>query len=224
MNILALDTSGRHLSLALHTDKGLVLEINELVEDTVSERLPGLLQSHVEPWLEDLSKIDVLGVCHGPGPFTSIRIGLTVCKALIVRYKLAFCPIGSLMALARPYCGLGRDVVTLMDARRGEYYAAVYHSLAGENLERLAPCLILDREVIDWIHALPNRPLIVSQLPESGERILRDAGLEILHREPFLARDIVFLTKDRKKDWLHDSQALRPLYLREPDAVIGRSP
>lgn len=223
MNILALDTSGRHISLALCTEKGLILEINERVEDTVSQCLPDLFKSHIEPVVGDLSSIDALGVCCGPGPFTSIRIGLTVCKALIVSYGLAFCPINSLKAMARPYLEIVPDVVALMDARRGECYAAVYQHYNGNTIERIAPRIVPGKELVEWVLALPRQPLVVSLLPHTVESELLAAGIRVQRRDPFLAKDILYLTQSQSSSWLHDSQALLPLYLREPDAVVGRS-
>ncbi len=223
MKVLALDTSGRHVSLALYADQGLLLEYNEYVADTISVRLPGLLESHVLPHIDDFARLDALGVCVGPGPFTGIRIGLTVCKALLVRYPgLAFFPVHSLRALAEPYLGPLPCVTAVMDAKRGEFYSAAYSWNGRQVQEIVPPGLVAQAELPDWIQRNNPGSLVVGPLADPACVNLAAAGLTVRRVEPFLAREIAGLTVQNQSLWLRDSQALQPLYLREPDAVIGR--
>ena len=224
MNILAIDTSGRHISLALFTERGLVLEYNEWVDNTISERLPGLLQTHVRPWIEDLSRLDALGTCIGPGPFTGIRIGLTVCKALIVHHGMSFLPVSSLKAMARRVTAPGCPLVALMDARREEYYMAVFQSSRQGLSEVQAPRMMALADLIPWLSRLEPKPLLCGLIDDAFSQQLESAGYTVVRTEPFLAREIVYLTLEEQDRWLNDAQLLRPLYLREPDAVVGTAP
>ncbi len=222
MNVLALDTSGRHISLALLVEKGLMMEYSEVVEDTASVRLPGLLQSTVLPLIGDLGRIDALGVCIGPGPFTGIRIGLTVCKALIATHKFSFLPVNSLKALSFPYLGVSSRVAGVMDAKRNEYYTAIYERSPEGEVEIMPPCLVKAEDLPDRILAQGTVPLVAGLLPEPMVERLENAGIRVVRREPFLARDVARITARDKDFWLRDSQLLEPLYLREPDAAISR--
>ncbi len=223
MIILALDTSGRHVSLALYTEDGLVLEHSEWGDNSISERLPGLLNSHVLPCINDFSRIDAIGACIGPGPFTGIRIGLTVCKALIVRHGLAFRPVVSLKALAYPYLGPLRQVAVVMDARRGQYYAAIYEHRSEGIFEIMPPSVFSETELPDRISPWGIQLPVVGLMSDAVADKLTFAGLVPVRRQPFLAREIASLTRDEVSLWLKDPQELQPLYLRDPDAVIGRT-
>jgi hypothetical protein len=65
MNVLAWTLRGGIYLCALLVEKDLMMEDSEVVEDTASVRLRGLLQSTVLPLIGDLGRIDALGVCIG---------------------------------------------------------------------------------------------------------------------------------------------------------------
>lgn len=222
MNILALDTSGRHISLALLSEKGLLMEYNELVEDSASIRLPGLIETRVLPVIEEIGRIDALGACVGPGPFTGIRIGLTVCKALIAAHGFAFLPVNSLKAMAFPFLEAAGRVAGVMDAKRNECYAALYEKNHGGLIELMPPRLLKTDDLAERIVQQGVLPLVSGILPPGLAERLRGMGLRVVEREPFLAREMVRIVAREKESWLRDSQLLEPLYLREPDALIGR--
>jgi tRNA threonylcarbamoyladenosine biosynthesis protein TsaB len=64
---------------------------------------------------------------RGPGSFTGVRIGLATAKGLALGLGMPILGVSSLEALA---LSAGREglVATLVDARRGEIYAAVYRA------------------------------------------------------------------------------------------------
>lgn len=66
--------------------------------------------------------VDRLAVGVGPGGFTGLRIGVSTARALAQARELPLVGVGSLHAL-----GAGRaDVAAVLDARRGEIFAAVW--------------------------------------------------------------------------------------------------
>ena len=71
-----------------------------------------------------LRDIDCYAAAAGPGSFTGIRIGLAVVKSLAEAHGKRVVPVSNLAALA--WAGSGRYRAPILDARRGEVYAAVY--------------------------------------------------------------------------------------------------
>ena len=86
-----------------------------------------------------LRDIDCYAAAAGPGSFTGIRIGLAVVKSLAEAHGKRVVPVSNLAALA--WAGSGRYRAPILDARRGEVYAAVYD-------DQLR--LVVDEIVIGW--------------------------------------------------------------------------
>jgi tRNA threonylcarbamoyladenosine biosynthesis protein TsaB len=71
----------------------------------------------------------------GPGGYTGLRIGLASAHGIALAQGAQLVGVGTLRALAEPVPG--RSVASVLDARRGEAFIAVYRD--GEEL--LAPCV-----------------------------------------------------------------------------------
>jgi tRNA threonylcarbamoyladenosine biosynthesis protein TsaB len=70
------------------------------------------------------AEVDAVAVGVGPGTFTGLRIGVASARALASAARIPVHPVSSLAALA---AGIGADAaLPLIDAKRGELFAAVY--------------------------------------------------------------------------------------------------
>jgi len=84
-----------------------------------------------------LEEIQAFAISIGPGSFTGLRIGVATLKGLAFGTELPIAPVPTLAVLARA-APVARDpVVALVDARRGEFYAAAY-GLEGAGREPVA--------------------------------------------------------------------------------------
>jgi tRNA threonylcarbamoyladenosine biosynthesis protein TsaB len=178
---------------------------------------------------DDVSRLAV-GV--GPGGFTGLRIGIATARALAQARAWEVVPVGSLEALAAgaygpvaaasgpltaPMDPTGRrPVAAVIDARRGEVFAAVY-SAGGEVL--LAPVTLAPAALARHIASLPASPLAVGDGAIRFAEELASAGAAVppagapVHR--LSAVQICRLGVGREAA---DRDALLPMYLREPDA------
>jgi len=124
MTILALDTTSRLGSVALLRD-GALLE-SKTVE--APQGFAGKLFAEIRGLLERnnvaLTDVDCFAAASGPGSFTGIRIGLTAAKSLAEVNGKKAVGVSNLRAMAE--LGEGRFRAPVMDARRGEVYAAVF--------------------------------------------------------------------------------------------------
>lgn len=126
--ILAVDTTADFGSLAL-ADNGLVLEELPLHS---TDGFSHVLWQHLDPLLRRhcwrLPDIDCFAAAAGPGSFTGVRVGLTAMKALADVEGKPMVGVSNLRAIAS--YGTTHLRAAILDARRGEVYAAVY-SAAG---------------------------------------------------------------------------------------------
>jgi len=140
MLLLAVDTSGKHGSLALARcgpdDACEVIELGALLGGTFSAELvpqiAALLDRH------GFSKADIGGfaVVSGPGSFTGLRIGLAVIKALAEVLAKPISAVSLLEALASAGHSRGR-VMAALDAGRNEVFLGEYEvDSAGTQLIR----------------------------------------------------------------------------------------
>jgi len=81
--------------------------------------------------------VERIGVGVGPGTFTGLRIGVATARALAQSTGAAVAAVSTLRALA---AGAGHDgpVLAVLDARRGEAFAAAYATDGAELLDAVA--------------------------------------------------------------------------------------
>ncbi len=126
MRILAADTSTMSGSLALLDGENLAAELTLSSAQTHNRRLLKSVDWLLREVGWDLDSIDAFAVACGPGSFTGLRIGMSTMKVLAWTTGKLYAAICSLDALALPFCFSAKPVCTLLDARKGEVYCALY--------------------------------------------------------------------------------------------------
>ncbi len=126
MKILALDAAAGPGSVCLMEDGQLRGYLFQNTGLTHSQTLLPMVETLLRLTGRQLSELDGLAVTAGPGSFTGLRIGLAAAKGLALGAGKGICPVSTLAAMAEPLRPLGRPVCAVMDARRGEVYAALF--------------------------------------------------------------------------------------------------
>lgn len=161
--------------------------------------------------------VDVLAASHGPGSFTGVRVALTLAKSLAFALAKPLVTVGSLDALALNAVDGDRPVAAVMDARRGEVYAAVFRP-RGDGLHPLGePFVAAPEGLADALAARCAEPGILC-----GEGA---AALAHLPAGWALARGDRMRANPAATAWLAREKALHaewadvagaaPIYLRE---------
>lgn len=126
MNILAMDTSNKALSLGLLQDKELLGQVTLNIKKNHSITLmPAIdfLMNSLDMKPKDLDRIVV---AQGPGSYTGLRIAVATAKTLAHTLKIELVGVSSLLALVPEQAeGL---VIPIVDARRNNVYAGFYQS------------------------------------------------------------------------------------------------
>ncbi|MFL6447881.1 MAG: tRNA (adenosine(37)-N6)-threonylcarbamoyltransferase complex dimerization subunit type 1 TsaB [Bryobacteraceae bacterium] len=125
MTVLALDLTSDFGSLAIRRDGRTVLE--QALESRVG--FAHLVFTAIEKILSDagatLSGIDCFAVSTGPGAFTGLRVALAAVKGLADVMRKPAIGVSKLRAMAS--FGTASQRIVLLDARRGDVFAAVYN-------------------------------------------------------------------------------------------------
>jgi tRNA threonylcarbamoyladenosine biosynthesis protein TsaB len=146
--ILSIDTTSEFGSIAL-TDAGRVIEEVALhAPDGFGHVLFGYIERLLEKTRTGVHQIECYAAASGPGSFTGVRVGLAAAKGLAEATGKRVVAVSNLRALAS--FGSAPLRATVIDARRGEVYAAVYNS----RLELVSPEVVVKLEA--WLPALPS--------------------------------------------------------------------
>jgi tRNA threonylcarbamoyladenosine biosynthesis protein TsaB len=162
--------------------------------------------------------VDRLAVGIGPGSFTGLRIGIATARALAQALSLPIAGVGTLAALARGISEAhpGRSSLPLLDARRGEVFAALYDDRAEEVWK---PLVATPEALARRIAELEQAPLAAGDGALRFRAELHGCGVEIPNDEDpvhrIAARHVCSLGIRSGGD---EAAAVAPIYLRPPDA------
>jgi tRNA threonylcarbamoyladenosine biosynthesis protein TsaB len=137
--ILAIESATSRISVALLRGERVLRERASEDARPPSERLLPALDELLRAEGVALGAVEALAVSIGPGSFTGLRVGLATAKGLAFGSARKVAAVPTLAALALPALGAGAPVAAILDARRGEVYAALF----GASGECLAPDAVL---------------------------------------------------------------------------------
>jgi tRNA threonylcarbamoyladenosine biosynthesis protein TsaB len=150
----------------------------------------GDLLTAVDELIDDPRSIEGIVVGRGPGSFTSIRIGLAMARSLALALDVPVAGVSTLDGY--------RDVVPVIDARRGEVFTLGPKACRPEDLDVSGQTLAGDG-------AVRYRAVFTSagaHVPPDDDPVhLPDPLVLLEHAGPF-----------------GDAELIEPLYVREPDA------
>jgi tRNA threonylcarbamoyladenosine biosynthesis protein TsaB len=124
MKILAIDTTGEFGSIALAEGSELLAETELHSPDGYAHVIFAAIEGLLCRACWTISDIGCFAAASGPGSFTGVRVGLTAAKALAEAKGKPVASVSNLRALAT--FGTAQRRAVIMDARRGDIYAAVY--------------------------------------------------------------------------------------------------
>lgn len=88
------------------------------------------------------SAITAVALDVGPGLFTGLRVGVSFAKAFAGAMGVPIVPVASLDILAFSQRTCSRLIVSVIDARRGEVFYALYRRVPGGGVARVGPYLV----------------------------------------------------------------------------------
>lgn len=234
MVILALETATRRGSMALFADG----ECHAAEGDdrrTHGERLPGDATGWLAEHGRTVRDVDAFAIVAGPGSFTGIRVGMAAVQGLALATGKRVIPVPTLDAVAsgwlerRPAGAPAQLVVPCLDGQRGDVFIAGFECRNGGGLDRcravVPPQAARPADAAAVLAAVrsPHPIVLIGDGAIAHESAFR-AALPGVRIEPLampIALSAVRLAADRVPEAVAP-HALRPIYLRRPDAELAR--
>jgi len=227
MKILSIECSAKASSVCLIEDGKIQAEYFQQDVKTHSRTIMPMVETLLKNCEIAVGDIDVLAVSNGPGSFTGIRIGVSVIKGLAFANDTKCCGVSSLEAMA--YCV--SDVVkhgvvcALMDARRGQYYNALFR-IADGKIERLCDDRAISYEDLkNELLSLNEKCFFVGDGAIACAEYIKDGGIdiELMPQNMIMQRAYgVGMLAFNKKQYISANE-LMPIYLRPPQAERERN-
>jgi len=228
MRLLAMDTSTFVGTVGVVQDGELLAEWSASVRASHGETLLPHVARVMELAGIALADIDALAVGIGPGSFTGVRIGVATAKGLALALAKPLVGVSSLRTLARGLLAGAGLRVPVIDAYKGEVYAAAYGlDEAGALVERMAPFHAPPQQAAErlmqearaeplWLagNGLARYPAFCAAL---GAHARRAPGLCDVPRAACLAHEALLSLEQNGPS---DLARLEPLYLRPSDAKL----
>jgi tRNA threonylcarbamoyl adenosine modification protein YeaZ/ribosomal-protein-alanine acetyltransferase len=230
MVILAFETVTRAGSIALLDGAACHAMVGDPAT-THAERLPGELTAWLTSHGRTLDSVDQLAVVTGPGSFTGLRVGIAVAQGLALAGHKRVSGVPTLEALAASWpAGEGDSelLVACVDGQRGDVFFAVWRRDPGQPAA-LAP-MVVEPAVGTVEDAARQIDALGADLPvvAIGDGAVRYA--DRWRTRPRTRVGEVTMTLAESAARLAAAQperagaphALRPIYIRRPDAELAR--
>lgn len=219
--LLAIDTSTSDASVALVAGSRLLAEVTWEVGQRHSVELLDRLRWLLDSRSAGFSDLTAIAVATGPGSFNGVRVALTVGKSLAFTLSVPLYGHATLDVMAWGYARTQDTLWALLEAGRGQVYAARYAAPAGD-AAGWAP--------VDGYHILTpaelagrvaGPALLCADLrEETRAAIVQALGERARFTSPLNARRAGWLAElaaSRAASGAGDDpRALEPLYLRRP--------
>lgn len=225
MIVLGLDTSTPQTSVAIGTEREVLANVSIAGKARQESVTPALQQLLAWSGL-DLGRVGGIAVGIGPGLFTGLRVGVETAKTLAQVLNVPIVGITSLDALAFAVRHTSRRIACVIDARRGEVFAAVYRAVPGGVVRETEHLVLKPDHLVAELQAVPGEVLCVGNGAILYRREIEDLGSRVEFASPAVANPsaaaLVELAIPRFTREEHDRLFdVVPLYLRKSDAEIA---
>ena len=224
MRVLGIDTSTHCGSVGLIEGEQILCEYSLKGKVSHSERVLKTIDRVLEDSGVSIGEIDGFALSIGPGSFTGLRIGASAVKGLAFATGKHVAGVSTLDALAQNVRYSPYLICPLLDARKGEVYAALYRDTGKRGLTKLAPEMAI--KPVDLLGRIDEKALFLGNgVYPYGDLIRRKLGdLAQMAPSPFnFVHGAVVAQLGRqnleKGEYL-DLEGFTPQYLRRSDAEL----
>lgn len=125
MIYLLVDTSTSNITVSILNDTKVICEYIKKIDSDMSSKILPIIDNLLKDNQLNLEQIDKIFVVNGPGSFTGVRIGITICKTIAWALKKDIITLSSIELMATTKTEK-KYLVPMIDARRGNVFAGIY--------------------------------------------------------------------------------------------------
>lgn len=127
MRALAIDSASRTMTIAAKKDTDSVTVVLDMAMKQSEKILPAIDWTLAQLGLT-AADLDYTAICKGPGTFTGLRLGFAALKALQLSHHIPLYAVPTLDVYASPFAGIPGAVISVIDAKKDQFFAAVYRN------------------------------------------------------------------------------------------------
>ena len=227
MLTLAIDSSAKTASAAIMRDGEITASKLINAGLTHSETLLLLVDDVLKQCSLKNEDIDRYALSVGPGSFTGVRIGAALIKGLAFAGNKPCAGVSTLEAAAYNFLGENALICVVMDARRNQFYNALF-SVKGSSVERIrADRAILYSDLLSELKSYNNEKIIIAgdgaelfstlgELPQNAQIASEDKVFQSASGVALCSEKCKFISSaDVNPVYLRPSQAERELKLKK---------
>ncbi len=221
--ILSIESSTICCSIAVSSPDGLFAEVVFNLKADGGRRISPAIREIMKDLSLSFGELSAIGVSHGPGSFTGLRIGLATAKTLAHANKLPLYAVNSLLLIAINATPSDNDVCPVLDARKGEVYTALYRFRGGGLEEKMKPTVLSPGELSD---ILPDSVVLVGDGAHKYREHFKGGHGKIRYMtppsqsQPRASSLSALVHSGAITGQVEDIMNLEPLYIRRPEAEI----
>lgn len=229
MRILSIDTSTNLAGVALAVEERIVAESLFACERTLSARLMPEVERLLTVAGLSIADIDLFACAIGPGSFTGVRAGVATVQGLALATGRPCAGFSTLALSAMNFPLAAHPVCPLLDARKGEVYAALYDTSAVIPAAIVADRVMPPEQLPGLLRDVGDRPVIFA-----GEGVLRyrdiiSSGMgeraifaPFPHQAGRAANGTLLALESLRRGETLEPARLLPVYLRASEAEYAK--
>lgn len=225
MIVLGIETSTPQTSVAIGSEVEILASVSVAGRARQESVTPALEQLLRWSGLE-LAQVGGIAVGIGPGLFTGLRVGVETAKTLAQVLNVPIVGFSGLDALAYAQRHTHRRIATVIDARRGEVFYALYRAVPGGVVRETEPAVRAPDHLTADLQAVAGEVLAVGngamlyrhELEELGSRVEVGSQMSAHPQAAAMVELAVPRFVREEHDRLYD---VVPFYLRKSDAEIA---
>lgn len=139
MKVLGLDTSTSFLAIGVVENHKILADFKLEAKAVLAQKIIAAVNCVLSSLNLKLTDIDGFGIASGPGSFTGLRVGFSTLKGMALPLKTPIAAISNLEALAYGILYCQYPIAPVLDAKRKEFFVALYETREGQLEELLTP-------------------------------------------------------------------------------------
>ena len=222
MYSLAISSSGKYISVALHDDF-LVASSTVLAKNGTTNLLMQNIDELTKKSDIKRDQIELVYLDIGPGFFTSLRIGLAVAQGICGSLGIPLIPVNGLDALAFSAHTSHRQIYTVIDIKRDEYAFCIYKPVPGGVVRELEPIVVNLESLLDRFNEDNQKKLLVGNWRNIDQKYFnKNSYIKTASPEFVSSEHIYQLGKElyKKKEFTKFNE-IELFYMREPDVSLS---